>query len=126
MSIEAGSTFGGEVELTKGTNEIHVAVEQKMQAAESQVVCYLCENTATHTVYFVRVCPQLCPTLCNPMDCSLPGSSGHGNFQARGLDWVAIVYCIGVFLFYLLHSVIGSSFIYLVITDTKVLFVIFE
>ena len=33
---------------------------------------------------------QLCPTLCNPMDCSLPGSSVHGIFQARVLEWVAI------------------------------------
>ena len=33
---------------------------------------------------------QLCPTLCNPMDCSLPGSSIHGIFQARVLEWVAI------------------------------------
>ena len=33
---------------------------------------------------------QLCPTLCDPMDCSLPGSSVHGIFQARGLEWVAI------------------------------------
>ena len=32
---------------------------------------------------------QLCPTLCNPMDCSLPGSSVHGIFQARVLEWVA-------------------------------------
>ena len=30
------------------------------------------------------------PTLCNPMDCSLPGSSLHGIFQARILEWVAI------------------------------------
>ena len=30
------------------------------------------------------------PTLCNPMDCSPPGSSCHGNFQARILEWVAI------------------------------------
>ena len=29
---------------------------------------------------------QLCPTLCNAMDCSLPGSSVHGIFQARRLD----------------------------------------
>src|SRR5574341_1416000 len=55
---------------------------------------------------------QSCPTLCNPMDCSLPGSSVHWIFQARVLEWVAIscsnhlskfniyalVYCIGVFL----------------------------
>ena len=33
---------------------------------------------------------QSCPTLCNPMDCSLPGSSVHGIFQARILEWVAI------------------------------------
>ena len=32
---------------------------------------------------------QLCPTLCNPMDCSLPGSSIHGIFQARVLEWGA-------------------------------------
>ena len=29
---------------------------------------------------------QLCPTLCDPMDCSLPASSVHGTFQARVLD----------------------------------------
>ena len=32
---------------------------------------------------------QSCPTLSDPMDCSLPGSS-HGIFQARVLEWVAI------------------------------------
>ena len=32
--------------------------------------------------------PQLCPTLCDPMDCSPPGSSVHGILQARTLDWV--------------------------------------
>ena len=32
---------------------------------------------------------QLCPTLCDSMDCSLPGSSIHGIFQARILEWVA-------------------------------------
>ena len=52
---------------------------------------------------------QSCPTLCNPMDCSPPGFSVHGIFQARMLEWVAVtfskrssqiqvlncVYCIG-------------------------------
>ena len=33
---------------------------------------------------------QLCPTLCDPMDCSPPGSSVHGILQARILEWVAI------------------------------------
>ena len=33
---------------------------------------------------------QSCPTLCDPMDCSLPDSSIHGIFQARALEWGAI------------------------------------
>ena len=33
---------------------------------------------------------QSCPTLCNLMDCSLPGFSVHGILQARTLEWVAI------------------------------------
>ena len=33
---------------------------------------------------------QSCPTLCNPTDCSPPGPSTHGIFQARVLEWVAI------------------------------------
>jgi len=37
---------------------------------------------------------QSCPTLHDPMDCSLPGSSVHGNFQARVLEWVAIAFSI--------------------------------
>ena len=32
---------------------------------------------------------QLCPTLCDPVDCISPGSSVHGILQARVLDWVA-------------------------------------
>ena len=38
---------------------------------------------------------QLCPTHCDPMDCSLPGSSIHGIFQARILEWVAISFSRG-------------------------------
>ena len=38
---------------------------------------------------------QSCPTLCNPMDCSLPGSSVHGIFQARILERVAISFSRG-------------------------------
>ena len=46
---------------------------------------------------------QSCPTLCNPMDCSLPGSSIHGILQARVLEWIAIA-----FSFYTLLTVIIS------------------
>ena len=41
-----------------------------------------------------EVSPQ-CPTLCDPMDCSLPGSSVYGIFQARVLEWVAIFFSRG-------------------------------
>ena len=36
--------------------------------------------------------PQSCPTLSDPMDCSLTGSSIHGIFQARVLEWGAIAF----------------------------------
>ena len=38
---------------------------------------------------------QSCPTLCDPTDCSLPGSSVHGIFQARVLEWGAISFSRG-------------------------------
>ena len=38
---------------------------------------------------------QLCLTLCNPMDYSLPGSSVHGILQTRILEWVAIPFSRG-------------------------------
>ena len=39
---------------------------------------------------FMQHWSQSCPTLCDPMSCSLQGSSVHGIFQARVLEWVAI------------------------------------
>ena len=41
-------------------------------------------------VKWVSEVTQSCPTLCNPVDCSPPGSSIHGILQARILEWVAI------------------------------------
>ena len=38
---------------------------------------------------------QSCPTLCDPLDCSPPGSSVHGILQARILEWVAISFSRG-------------------------------
>ena len=40
--------------------------------------------------FVVCLVTQMCATLCNPLDCSPPGSSVHGIFQARILEWVAI------------------------------------
>ena len=39
-----------------------------------------------------REVAQPCPTLSDPMDCGLPGSSIHGIFQARVLEWGAIAF----------------------------------
>ena len=41
-----------------------------------------------------REVAQSCPTLSNPMDCSLPGSSDHGILQARVLEWVAFAFSV--------------------------------
>ena len=43
----------------------------------------------------VCVCAQLCPTLCDHIDCSLPGSSVFGTFQARILEGIAISFSRG-------------------------------
>ena len=44
------------------------------------------------TVQWTSEVAQSCSTLCNPMDCSLPGSSIHGIFQAIVLEWGAIAF----------------------------------
>ena len=46
---------------------------------------------------YVQVClaAQSCSTLCDPMDCSSPGSSVHGILQAKILKWVAIPFSKG-------------------------------
>ena len=60
--------------------------------------CYVCVRVCVCVCVCVCVSPhthsvaQWCPTLCNSMDCSLPGSSVLGIFQARILEWVAISY----------------------------------
>ena len=46
---------------------------------------------------------QLCPTLCDPMDCNPPGSCVHGILQARILEWVAIPFAKGSAQTWILH-----------------------
>ena len=58
---------------------------------------------------------QSCPTLRNPMDCSLSGSSIHGISQARVLEWVAIALGIFPLLFHLIFFFHKKSFPCLVI-----------
>ena len=49
------------------------------------ICIHICDNAAADAMFL-----QLCPTLCDPVDCSPPGSSIHGILQARILEWVAI------------------------------------
>jgi len=51
---------------------------------------------------------QSCPTLHDPMDCSLPGSSVNGIFQARVLEWGAIAFF--VYDFYEVFNIFGNTF----------------
>ena len=51
--------------------------------------CFQDDLSALHFL-LLRVHAQSCPTVCDPMDCSPPGSSVHGILQARTLEWVAI------------------------------------
>ena len=55
---------------------------------------------STFKKYIIYICLcmhakslQLCLTLCDPIDYSLPSSSAHGILQARILKWVAIAFC---------------------------------
>ena len=59
------------------------------------MVMYSCESWTIKKAESESEVAQLCPTLCDLMDCSLPGSSVHGIFQARILQWVAIFFSRG-------------------------------
>ena len=52
---------------------------------------------------------QSCPTLSDPVDCSPPGSSIHGIFQARVLEWVAIAFSKNIILHYIFHLVLSYN-----------------
>jgi len=92
-----------------------------------RVVCSnrrICVEEGMRVYVCVCVCvcvwvhTQRCPTLCEPMDYSLPGSSVYGILQARILEWVAVpfsrespyprdrtsVSCIGGWIFYHWHT----------------------
>ena len=47
-------------------------------------------HTHTHREKLKMKAAQSCLTLCDPMDCRLPGSSVHGILQARILEWVVV------------------------------------
>ena len=52
---------------------------------------------------------QSCPTLIDPMDCSPPGSSIHGIFQARVLEWGAIDFYAYIYKFFFILIMLGQD-----------------
>ena len=64
---------------------------------------------------------QSCPTLRNPMDCSLPDSSIHGIFQARALEWVATAFSLTMITTHLLSQVFIMSHLFFLICHLIIL-----
>ena len=63
---------------------------QSFQSLRGNCELWLLERQAKRVAEVEVLVAQSCPTLCNPMDCSPPGSSVHGTLQARILEWLAI------------------------------------
>ena len=66
---------------------LSMRVRAHTHAQTYTVVTYKCESESDVA--------QSCPTLCDPMDCNLPGFSIHGIFQARILECIAISFSRG-------------------------------
>ena len=72
---------------------IHLVIKQTSNPAIRRMPFQVLGHsmTASELVFScVYSVTQSCPTLCDPLDCSPPGSSVHEVFQSRVLDWVAI------------------------------------
>ena len=59
------------------------------------IYMYMCVYVHIYVKYYCCCFAKLCPTLCDPRDCSSPGSSVYGVSQSRILEWVAISYARG-------------------------------
>ena len=75
-------------DTSKGT-ELGIVLA-KRDMVWTLVLWVLSNLSAAHCMH-----AQLCPTLCNPMDCSPLGSSVHGIFQTRIVEWFAIFFSRG-------------------------------
>ena len=68
---------------------VFIPIPRKAMPKNAQATTQL---HSSHMLVSESEVAQSCPTLCDPMDCSLPGSSAHGIFQARVLGWDAIAF----------------------------------
>ena len=76
----------------KNVSFLELLLDSQQNWAESTEISYtsVVNFSFFYPIFVHAKSLQLCPTLCDPMDCNLPGSSVHGILQARILEWVAI------------------------------------
>ena len=78
----------------KGNNLSGTYINSELYAAYIITIQYIIIILKSNENYFLNyqlcVCARSCLTLCDPMDCSPPGSSVHGILQARIREWVAV------------------------------------
>ena len=88
-----------QLQKTEATLALFCRLRPKIHILVIEDPARLCPITAFPRASVRPVClvSQLCPTLCDPMDCSPPGSTVHVILQARILEWVAIVFSRGIF-----------------------------
>ena len=70
-----------------------------------EIILLLYITYIIYIIIYMSEVTQSCPTLCNPMGCSLPGSSVHGIFQAIVLDWIAISFSNNIYILFLGNSI---------------------
>ena len=83
------NTGVGSIPFSRGSSQ------PRDQTQVCHIACGFFTSWATRSEVKWSEVAQSCPTLCNTMDCSLPGSFIHGIFQARVLEWVAISFSRG-------------------------------
>ena len=103
--VDGGSTLIKETKLSRAWKPLvlrvyldqsfHFGPDSLFAEAAGVPFCACLQNPWPLLQMPVRMRTQSCPTLCDPMDCSPPGSSVHGIFQERILEWVAISFSRG-------------------------------
>ena len=84
------------IEKRKGRECMKSKYLQRSKILLLFTVCHNWNLSVSYNIWKEKVLvAQFCPTLCNPMDFSSPGSSVHGIVQARILEWVAIIFSRG-------------------------------
>ena len=90
--------FNNRLLFSHGSGDWKSKIKLPAQSASLRPLSLGFRQVSSHRVWhglwvkWVSEVAQSCPILCYPMDCNLPGSSVHGIFQARILEWVAIAF----------------------------------